>query len=425
MKSRQTTPRSKDQKPKLWQKTPFANLVRYLPSSIYFCRIRVRGVLIRRSLQTDVLSVAKLRLADEEKKQRHTADRQVAEQRGRGQMTFGEALAAYREGLAGNSEIKPKTKDYYEQRIDALLRTWPDLEKSNVRDLARKDCEDWAAKFKGSATAFNNTVLVLRSILDIGVERGVLYENVGRHVKRRTVKAKELHLPDNDQFAIFVAAIENAGGRFSRDCADLVRFLTFGGFRLGEAKNITWTDCDFGREEIVVRGDPVAGTKNSEIRRVPMIAEMRQLLERLRAEQREDAPAATVMRIAQCQVAMERATTKLGLSHLTHHDLRHLFATRCIESGVDIQTVSRWLGHKDGGALAMKVYGHLRNHHSQEMAKKVIFALPKAEPLVDGSSQPTTVKEPSTVKVRALKPRKGASPAPGTHRLAAENRPAS
>jgi len=34
--------------------------------------------------------------------------------------------------------------------------------------------------------------------------------------------------------------------------------------------------------------------------------------------------------------------------------LRHLFATRCIESGVDIPTVSRWLGHKDGGALAMK-----------------------------------------------------------------------
>ncbi|MDA1277859.1 MAG: tyrosine-type recombinase/integrase [Verrucomicrobia bacterium] len=60
--------------------------------------------------------------------------------------------------------------------------------------------------------------------------------------------------------------------------------------------------------------------------------------------------------------------------HLTHHDLRHLFATRCIESGVDIPTVSRWLGHKDGGALAMKVYGHLRNQHSASMAKLVKFS---------------------------------------------------
>jgi integrase len=53
--------------------------------------------------------------------------------------------------------------------------------------------------------------------------------------------------------------------------------------------------------------------------------------------------------------------------------LRHLFATRCIESGVDIPTVSRWLGHKDGGALAMKTYGHLRDEHSQAMAAKVAF----------------------------------------------------
>ena len=46
-----------------WLKTPFANLVRYVPSGIYFSRIRVRGKLIRRSLKTDTLSVAKLRLA--------------------------------------------------------------------------------------------------------------------------------------------------------------------------------------------------------------------------------------------------------------------------------------------------------------------------------------------------------------------------
>jgi integrase len=44
--------------------------------------------------------------------------------------------------------------------------------------------------------------------------------------------------------------------------------------------------------------------------------------------------------------------------------LRHLFATRCIESGVDMPTVSRWFGHKDGGALAMKTYGHLLREHS-------------------------------------------------------------
>jgi integrase len=50
-----------------------------------------------------------------------------------------------------------------------------------------------------------------------------------------------------------------------------------------------------------------------------------------------------------------------------------LFATRCIEAGVDIPTVSRWLGHQDGGALCMKTYGHLRDEHSQREALKVTF----------------------------------------------------
>jgi integrase len=360
-------------KPKVWQKTNFSNLIRYTPSGMYFCRIRVRGQLIRKSLKTDVLSVAKLRLTDEEKKHRQAAQRQLAIQRGRGQMTFGDALVIYRARLQANPDLKSKTKAYYEQRISSLLKTWPNLKRLNVRDLSKQDCLGWAAGYSGSPTAFNNTALVLRAVLDIAIESGIIYENVARHVVRRSVRPKELHLPDNVKFAEFLGSIEKAGGRYSHHCADLVRFLAFGGFRLGEARNVTWKDCDFVREEIVVRGDPEESTKNSEIRRVPMIGEMRQLLERLRQRESDTKHEDAVMRVGECQKAMDTAAGKVGIAHLTHHDLRHLFATRCIESGVDIPTVSRWLGHKDGGALAMKVYGHLRNHHSASMAKLVTF----------------------------------------------------
>ena len=82
----------------------------------------------------------------------------------------------------------------------------------------------------------------MRAVWDIAIDSGVIYENVARHIARRTVRPKELHLPDNAKFAEFVETIGKAGGRFSRDCADLVRFLAFGGFRLGEANNITWGD---------------------------------------------------------------------------------------------------------------------------------------------------------------------------------------
>jgi integrase len=68
----------------------------------------------------------------------------------------------------------------------------------------------------------------------------------------------------------------------------------------------------------------------------------------------------------------------LSLPHFHHHDFRHFFATTCIEAGVDIPTISRWLGHKDGGALAMRVYGHLREDHSFAQIKRVTFDDPNS-----------------------------------------------
>jgi integrase len=77
--------------------------------------------------------------------------------------------------------------------------------------------------------------------------------------------------------------------------------------------------------------------------------------------------------VCECQKAIDSAYKKLGITRFIHHDLRHLCATRCIEFGVDIPTVSRWLGPSDGGALAMKTCGHLRDQHSTTMAQKVVF----------------------------------------------------
>src|SRR6266481_10205716 len=104
-----------------WQKTQYANLIRYKPSKTYFARIRIGGKLIRRSLKTPVLSVAKLRLGDLEKKERQLAEHQTAAADGR--MSFGDALSIYEQRLNGDASLKPRTREYHEQRIKALLRS--------------------------------------------------------------------------------------------------------------------------------------------------------------------------------------------------------------------------------------------------------------------------------------------------------------
>lgn len=357
-----------------WQKTPVANLVRHVQSGNYYARIRVRGKLIWKSLKTDRISVAKLRLSDfqREERQRAAARKAVA----RGKMIFADALQTYQERLKGDHSLKERSKTYREERITALLKSWPELAQTDVAQISKSDCLSWAAQYgqAASPSAFNNTVGTLKLILDVAVEAGARYDNPAVHIKRKKIRLKPLQLPSQKQFIKLVAAIRSGEGGWAERCADFVEFLAYSGCRKGEAARIRGRDCDFEKGEIAVLGDPATGTKNWEIRRIPMIPDMRRLLQRLQKERDEtEFSINPIMLVHECQGAINTACIKLGIARFTHHDLRHLFATRCIESGVDIPTVSRWLGHKDGGALAMKVYGHLRDQHSAAMAQKVQF----------------------------------------------------
>ncbi len=360
-------------KPKLWQKTQYANLIRYIPSGTYFARIRVAGKLVRRSLKTNVLSVAKLRLSDFEKAERSAAESRQGVERGR--VTMEEAARTFQERIHGDPTLKPRSKEYYDQRIKALFKSWQHLRDTDVSRITKGQCLEWAAKFgaKTSSSAFNHTISVLRKIIDIGIENGARYDNPATSLKRVPERSKTPKLPEPEIFNRFLHELDNGKGRFSRHCADLVRFLAYGGFRISEAKHITWADIDFQRKKIRVQGDPETGTKNGEYREVPMIPDMQTMLTRMREDRYFETETDKVMAVFECQKAMDRAAEVIGMPRITHHSLRHLFATRCIESGVDIPTVSRWLGHKDGGALAMRVYGHLRDEHSVSMAEKVQF----------------------------------------------------
>ena len=145
------------------------------------------------------------------------------------------------------------------------------------------------------------------------------------------------------------AATRSAGVWCSQQCGDLIEFLAFSGCRLGEAGYVRWTDVDLEGGMMWVHGDPLTGTKNWERRQVPIIPAMRRLLEDLRNNPRavrdvKRLNANFVLAVTECQKAIDAACAKLGIKRVVHHDLRHLFATACIESGIDIPTVAKWLG---------------------------------------------------------------------------------
>lgn len=358
---------------KTWQRTRKPNLLRH-KSGRYYARAFAGGKEVWQSLKTSHYSVAEAKLAkflEEHRERVSNGNGEVS-----AKMTFGEALIIHQQNQTDDVTIKPTTRHYWNQIFVALQKSWHGLADREIRRITKTDCKEWARAFRkvASPTRYNNTVSGLRHVFDVAKEAGIIYSNPAEKLERLPVRPKQLTLPGGDQFLQIVDAVERAGAWCSRDCADFLRGLAFTGCRKGEAGQIKWRDVDFDAGEIVVRGDAETGTKNWTVRRVPLIPDARALFERMRSERARESLDAKVFRVSECQKALDRACKKVGADRITHHDLRHLFATRCIESGVDIPTVSRWLGHKDGGALAMKTYGHLRREHSITQAQRVTFA---------------------------------------------------
>jgi integrase len=350
-----------------WKSFPrVPHLLQYVPSGQFFGRLKVNGKIVRQRLKTEVFSTAKLRLGDFIKAQHKRAARVVTG-------TFSEARSQYERALDADHTLKEGSKVYRHNCVKALLRTWPNLDAKDPAKITEAECRDWASRFatKYDDQFFNNTLGTLRRIIErAGVARD---DNPAFKIKRLGVKPKELKLPEPKQFSELLHKIETAGARQSQHCADLVRFLAFSGCRISEAKQVLWSDVDLERNEIRIRTAKRSKTSSAAaLRFVPIIPPMRELLVRLK--QSDHSAEASVCKVGECEKSLTRACKLLSIHRMTHHDLRHLFATRCIESGVDIPTVSRWLGHSDGGALAMKTYGHLRREHSATMAQRVTFA---------------------------------------------------
>ena len=358
---------------KTWEKTRHQNLVRH-KSGRYYARLYLNGKEVWKSLKTDHFSVAEARLATLQKEHRERRGKEVDSANAK--MTFGDAAALHMQRLDEDVSLKRLTRTYWRAVNAALLKSWTGLETTEVRRITPAACREWATQYAKafSPTRYNGALSHLRRIFEVAIENGVLHTNPALGLKRKPVRSKQLELPTRVQFAAFIAEMRAGHGRDSQNCADFAQGLAFTGCRISEAAQIVWRNLDFTTGEILVKGDPEEATKNGEIRRVPMIPGARELFEHMRQGRLGEPSSVKVFAVRMCQKAMNRAAKKIGMARITHHDLRHFFATVCIESGVDIPTVSRWLGHKDGGALAMRTYGHLRREHSVAQAQKVSFA---------------------------------------------------
>lgn len=341
-----------------------------------YARLYIAGKEKWVSLGTSVLEVAKVKMV-EEKSAIRTA-RRDGWAPVRGTISVQLAIDGYRDRLKNRVSLKESTRQYYQWVLDSILTSWPELVSLDVRKVDARMCEGWAARYAAeySASYYNGAVVVLGNIFKVAIDAGIIWRTPTAGLERATEVEKALRLPTLAEFAGLVHFARSRRHRTAGNAADLIEFLAYTGLRIGEAGQAEWRDWDVSSGTLTVRGDPDTATKNWRIRKIPLIAEAIILLTRIRSERSDEPPGKLVLQVHDVRGTFEAYAKHTGRSAYGHHDMRHFFITRCVESGVDAPTIAEWVGHQDGGKLIYERYFHAREEHGVRCAQLVSFTPP-------------------------------------------------
>jgi integrase len=225
----------------------------------------------------------------------------------------------------------------------------------------------------------NLDVIVLRNVLNAAVDDGYL-RALPRIKLLKEAPAPKRQLLTPAEFERLITATRTHCQKNGPQLADYLRFLAFSGVREQEALRIKWSEVDFQRQRITIGADGLS--KNWESRIVEFNPKLRTHLTKMKTRHPPDSlwlfpsprRGTRDEHAKSFRESLKLARKAADLDWVGFHDLRHYFCSMCVMAGIDFMTIAAWLGHKDGGILVGKVYGHLLDAHRQQAAKRLTFA---------------------------------------------------
>jgi integrase len=312
-------------------------------------------------------------------------------------------LAAFTEHWIGSSlaasDRKPSTKAGYETLARKHV-IGSSLGGMSLGRIKPSHIEGWVFELRArklSESTVRSIYTVLRAVLDTAVRDGLLATNPCAAVTRPRVAHQEAQCLTPDQLRTL---LDNAAaGRY----APLFLLLARTGMRRGEALAVQWSDVDFKKHEVRVRGTlarvngelTVTTPKTATSRRtLPMGEVVEGIFHDLLARQKTERLAAGT-KWTGCRPgtgfvfttefggpsdprnalrALKSAGRAAKLPTIGLHTLRHTAATTMLNNGVPIHVVSRLLGHSSI-AITVDTYGHVSSDDSRAAMDALAAAL--------------------------------------------------
>lgn len=219
-------------------------------------------------------------------------------------------------------------------------------------------------------TTIRAILRIVNQMIHSAIEKKQMKENPFLLIKMKKVrKLKVAALTKNEQKHLKKTALAEEKGR-----GIPVLLALYAGLRIGEISALTWRDIDFETNQIHINSTfqrvlsqnedqktslIFSGSKTaSSVRSIPLGRMLRKIL--LQHKQRTKGAFVCSEKNHPSEPRLltyhyHQIREKAGLQDIHFHQLRHTFATRCVESSGDIVSISAMMGHSSS-KMTLDIY---------------------------------------------------------------------
>lgn len=280
------------------------------------------------------------------------------------------------------NKIKPSTYASYQQKI--MQHIVPVLGTRPLTTLNNQDLDHFLVQLtdKGlSNTTIHTIFTILNAALSKAVTERIIKENPCIYIVLPKMNHNEISvLTRGQQWKLEQVALKE------ETCSPVIIAL-YTGMRIGEISGLKWSDIDWVNRTIHVQrtiqriSTPNGPTKTklivgtpkskSSLRKIPIAKNLGDYLKEKKKQATNQFVIDAERGYAEPRLIsfrFKRIVAQASMENIHFHALRHTFATRCIEQGIDVATVSKLLGHKSTKMTLDTYTGSLWETREQAMA---------------------------------------------------------
>ena len=305
-------------------------------------------------------------------------------------MLYNDWLSDWLENYLRHS-VKPKTYEQYKEIV--LKRLSPTFGCYEMTEISPLEVQKYIIKLlqngnlntgKGlSANSVSMIISVIQSSYETALALGIVNENTMDKIKRPKKYEKQIDCFSSSEQKIIEQAVLND----KRDKMIGILICLYTGLRIGELLSLEWLDIDFKKAELKISkscydtkdesGKPLRVTNApktpASLRIIPIPKQLLPYLKDMRKQSKSNYVVSNnndYVSIRSYQRSFELLLKRLNIPHRGFHSLRHTFATRALECGMDIKTLSEILGHKNPTVTLCR-YAHSMTEHKRDMMNQL------------------------------------------------------